>query len=354
MTNNRVWILVARKLSGEASLEELRELEQLLRDDQDLAYQVELYTALYENPSVQMRSDDERNLSWKRTTDLLREKFPGSFDRQKKGKLRRLWIRWSAVAAVLLAIVATIFYFPISDGTHQPATAVNEWKTMPGTRTKMVLPDGTQVWLNSDSYLTYNNDFGKSKREITLSGEAFFDVFHNPDVPLVVHAQSVNILVKGTAFNVRSYPEAGNVQTSLIRGSVQLTTNADPSRIIMLKPNEKITIETKAPLPKKGHTPNKATHVYHIDVLKESALSKTIPEISWVQNKLVFDNEPFEDVLNKMGKWYNAEFILNNEELMQKKFSGAFDKETLYEALSALQMINYFDFHIRGNKVYIK
>jgi ferric-dicitrate binding protein FerR (iron transport regulator) len=353
MTNNRVWILVARKLSGEASLEELRELEQLLRENRDLAYQVELYTALYENPSVTLRSDEERNLSWRSASSLLREKFPESFNRQAKGKLRRLWIRWSAVAAALVAIVATILYLSIRDEARKPATAVNEWKTMPGTRTKMVLPDGTQVWLNSDSYLTYNNDFGKAKREITLSGEAFFDVFHNPEVPLVVHAQSVNILVKGTAFNVRSYPEAGNVETSLIRGSVQLTTNTDPSRIIMLKPNEKITIETNAILPKTSHTP-KPTHVYHIDVLKESALSKTIPEISWVQNKLVFDNEPFEEVLNKMGKWYNAEFILNNEGLMQKKFSGAFDKETLYEALSALQMINYFEFDIRGNKVYIK
>ena len=105
---------------------------------------------------------------------------------------------------------------------------------------------------------------------------------------------------------------------------------------------------------KTKQTPVIKPSYYHIDALKESTVSKTIPEIAWVENKLVFDNEAFTAVIIKMEKWYNAKFIINNEDLAIKKFSGAFEKETLYEALSALQMINHFEFIINGNEVIIK
>jgi hypothetical protein len=159
---------------------------------------------------------------------------------------------------------------------------------------------------------------------------------------------------------VRNYPESETVETSLIRGSVELTTNADLGRKILLKPNEKITIEAKPEIKtvdisktKLAPLKNKYTY-YHIDILHQSAISNTIPEVSWIENKLVFDNDSFADVIIKMQKWYNVEIILNNTELAAKQFSGAFDKEDIFEALSALQITNHFEFEIKGKKVFIK
>lgn len=361
MMNNHVWNLVARKLAGEATLDELRELEQALRDDPELAYQVDLYTSYYDAPKPLNRSSEEKNDSWQNNKSKLAHEFVDTFTGEDAVAVRRIWPKrmWAAASVVVVLCVASYFIFDGSGRKEQlPATAVvNEMKTMPGTRTKMVLPDGTQVWLNSDSYITYNKDFGRSKRDITLTGEAYFDVFHDPDVPMVVHARAVNIWVKGTAFNVRNYPESESIETSLIRGSVELTTNEDPSRKILLKPNEKITIDAKPVTEVAGKSkqvPVIKPSYYHIDALKESAISKTIPEISWVENKLVFDNETFSEVVLKMEKWYNVKFNVENNELPVKKFSGAFEKETLYEALSALQMINRFEFTVNGNEVIIK
>ena len=234
MTNNHVWHLVARKLSGEATLDELRELEQALRDDPELAYQVELYSNYYDAPQSISRTVEDETNSWHNTKSKLRAEFPEAFSNEELSPVRRINGKKLLMAASVLVIitVASFFIFNPASRDEQLAngSAMNEMKTMPGTRTKLVLPDGTQVWLNSDSYISYNKDFGQSKREITLKGEAYFDVFHNPDVPMVVHARSVNIWVKGTAFNVRNYPESESVETSLIRGSVELTTNEDPAR----------------------------------------------------------------------------------------------------------------------------
>lgn len=376
MTNNQIWHLVARKLSGEASLDEIRELEQLLQDNPEIAYRVDLYNSYFEQPLQQTRTEEKKRVSWQKTHARLQEEFPGTFGGENnitpsipvhKSSFLIANKKWLAIAAVLVIAVTSAFYFVYhSRGTTQEQLAVkasdiNEMNTMRGTRSKTVLPDGTVVWLNSESRIAYNADFGKTKREVTLTGEAFFDVMHNAEVPMVVHAKNVNIWVKGTAFNVRSYPESGQVETSLIRGAVELTTDADPERKILLKPNEKIVVDVinpdsiavKVPAPVQQVSSSQRQNLYHIEQLKESRFN-IIPEISWVQNRLVFDNEIFTDVISKMEKWYNVEIVLENKKLERKSFSGAFEKENITEALQALQFINHFDFEIKGNKIFIK
>jgi transmembrane sensor len=373
MINDHIWHLVSRKLSGEANLDELRELQQLLKDDPEMAYRVELYTNYFEHPLSPQRTDEEKTVSWKKMQSQLQMEFPGAFSerdivppsRQKK-PLFITYKKWAAIAASLLIVAMTFFYLTRnnSDDSKQLAvkpTPTNEMNTMPGTRSKVALPDGTIVWLNGESHISYNTDFGQTKRELTLIGEAFFDVTHNPKVPMVVHAKNVNIWVKGTAFNVRSYPENTSVETSLIRGAVELTTNTDPERKILLKPNEKIVVDVYnndssniAPAAvEKINTTTARKGLYHIEQLRESRYN-VIPEISWVQNRLVFDNEAFTDVIAKMEKWYGVEIILENKKLAAKNFSGAFEKEDIASALQALQFINHFNFEIKGSKVYIK
>lgn len=369
MANTQLWHLVARKLSGEASLEELRELEQLLRDEPELAYKIDVYTQYFENPSTEKeRSIESKRSSWELTKAKLANEFPGVFTSTNDTypatiSSRKPFLKWLAAAGILL-ILATggfIWFNRQVPGGQDQASNELTWKemnTMPGTRSKTILPDGTIVWLNSDSKVTYNADFGKHKREITLTGEAFFDVAHNAEVPMLVKAKNVNIWVKGTAFNVKNYPESEQVVTSLIRGSVELTTDADPDRKILLKPNEKITIEVKPEGKEPGVAHDKTVRppksFYQIEKLKESTMANVIPEISWVQNKLVFDNEPFAEIERKMEKWYNVEIIVRNKSLETKSFSGTFEKENISQALEALQLIRHFEFEVKGSKVYIK
>lgn len=369
MVQSKIWLLMGRKLSGEASLDELKELERLLQADPELAYQIDLYSRFFEKSDPAFR---RTSAARQESLELFRQKLSLEMANDPAPQIqpdiaatstRRLvnWKRWVSAAAIFALLTTSGIWIynmrskaPVSDITTQQ---VNEVNTMPGSRSKNVLPDGTIVWLNSDSRISYNAAFGKEKREITLTGEAFFDVARNEAVPLFVHAKTVTIEVKGTAFNVRSYPGSDKVQTALIRGSVELHTKSKPDEKIRLKPNEKITIDITEDAGRNAvNTASKTPPVksYHIDVLKQSTLTTLIPEVSWIENRLVFDNEPLPDVIDKMEKWYNIDIVLTNKKLEGKKFSGVFEKENISEALSALQIINHFEYEVKGSTVIIK
>ncbi|MBX3239418.1 MAG: FecR domain-containing protein [Chitinophagaceae bacterium] len=357
MIPNRIWQLVARKLSGEAGIDEIRELETLLKEDAELAYRVHLYTRYFENPSGGPAENSRQEAGQRFRERLSREKtekVTPVADLKNKTPMRGKWL--VAAGWVLLAVLSVFLYRLNSrEDKGNPVTLANEFKTMPGTRSKTTLPDGSVVWLNSESRITYNKDFGVNNREVALQGEAFFDVVKNKAVPFIVHAQTVKIVVKGTAFNVRSYPGSQKVQTSLIRGAVELINEADPEHPIQLKPNEKITIRTgKRQLAEVPEKPGQKTETYHLDTLRQLAQTMTIPEVSWVVNQLVFDNEVFTEVIDKMEKWYNVDIVLINDALGSKQFSAVYEDEDVVQALEALQYVHHFDFEVKGRTIVIK
>lgn len=351
---NKIWQFVARKLSGEASLDELRELELLLKENPGLAYEVHLYIRYFENPGKNERAGKNKADALQRFRErLLQEELMVSASKKSAPAKRRLWLGAASIAAFLL-VAFWAFQVLRKTNVQNQAPLVSELKTMPGTRSKAVLPDGSIVWLNSESNISYNKDFGVEKREVYLTGEAFFDVVKKENTPFIVHAQTVKVVVKGTAFNVRSYPQSEKVQTSLIRGAVEVITEDDPSHPIVLKPKEKVTVQTgkqeKAML---AQTIDKKSN-FILEPLKVKESVQVIPEVSWVNDQLVFDNEQFGEVVDKMEKWYNVEFLILNERMTDTRFSADFEDENLKEALEALQYVRYFDFEIVGRKVIIK
>ena len=243
--------------------------------------------------------------------------------------------------------------FLLSRTTH-PDSSLSQQKiaTAPASRSKIKLPDGTQVWLNSNSQLLYDSgNFSKQKREVVLSGEAFFDVVKNEKIPFVIHAGNVNITVKGTAFNVKAYPSQKNIETTLIRGLIEITTKQEPDRKIIVKPNEKIiipgVIETGKSIYKQDNT-----FLYTISRLKKDE-HNTVAETVWMNSKLEFNNESFEELLPKLESWFSVEIHLNDIALKQKRFSGLIEKETLIQTLQALQLSCPFTYTINGTDVWI-
>lgn len=353
MTPNRIWQLVARKVSGEASLEELRELEMLLREHPELAYEVHLFIRYFESPGEDKLAERSKPAAIQRFRERMgQEGLPNEVPVKKSGVFpRKVWLTATSIAAAVLVLL--FVYLKNEKPVSPERQLVSELKTMPGTRSKTILPDGSIIWLNSESDISYNKDFGVEKREVYLQGEAFFDVVKNEKVPFVVHAQTVKIVVKGTAFNVRSYPGSAKVQTSLIRGAVEVIREEDPDHPIVLKPNEKITVVTKEETVLTALASSKEPRV-KLETLKVKESVQVIPEVSWVSDQLVFDNESFADVVEKMEKWYNVEFLVLNERIGDIRFSADFENENLKEALEALQYVKHFDFEIIGRKIIIK
>ncbi len=377
MHQERIWTLLSRKLSGEATSAELFELESLLEANPGINLPVEMAEEYWNIPAeadedfleatYHLHTQRLKNLG--HDLEVSKTEDAGLLNIEESGFVSRKRILWGSG---VLAAVALVFILVFSRGTKMAATgaaetAASEVSTKNGSRTKIMLPDGTQVWLNSDSRLVYDNEhFGdgtKEIREVSLTGEAYFDVVKNPARPFIIHTDKINIKVLGTAFNVKAYPEDKQTETSLIRGKIEVTIKNRPNDKIILSPNEKLVVEnneiinrkTKA-LPASGRTEMVADTVpsqVSINKLVYSPLDNSIAETGWVYNRLVFRDETFEDVALKMERWYNTEIEIQGEALKQLHLNGSFANESVTQALDALKISFAFKYRREGQKIII-
>lgn len=349
MKPDRLWILMAKKKSGEATKEELEELRLLLSDNIASGYTNEIIEKVWQAPLSTIPENKISGMAW--------EKINGHTG--SKTRLRTLTLtRYLAAASVLIVVTLAglIAYDHYSDN-NDPVTALrnmNHVTTQAGSKSKLELPDGTQVWLNGNSKLTYTNgNFGKENREVVLTGEAFFDVVRNEKVPFIIHTGPINITVKGTAFNVKAYPKEKTIETSLVRGLVEITTDEDPERKILLKPNEKIIIPVGINKSENQSVsePDSAASLYTITKLQST--TKEPAEIAWINTQLVFDDEPFATLAPKMESWYNIRIYFSDENLKKRRFSGVIEKETLKETLEAMQLSFHFNYQLKGQELWV-
>ncbi|MEN9570122.1 MAG: hypothetical protein RL172_1353 [Bacteroidota bacterium] len=373
-----VWALMAKKLAGEATAEELAELELLIRQNPQLNFSKEILLDFWQSAPVNdsqyaenkyrelvqqiknMGADDGRFTADDHFININGEEGL----RQKKG-----W-RWLTVAgSTLVAALVVIILYNMSFSASEPKetggiSMRNEVSTKAGSKTNLLLPDGTKVWLNASSKLTYDKSYGNKLREVTLVGEAYFDVVKNARQPFVIHTSKMDIKVLGTAFNVKCYPGEKTTETSLVRGSIEVTVK-DREEKITLKPNEKLVInneeldeikesaQNSTAGSKKRTTEKPIISLSHLTRLPKD--SSVVIETAWVENRLIFSSETFEEVALKMERWYNVKILLTDELLKKEPLTGNFEKENIYQALEALQLTNTpFSYNLKDNTIIIK
>ena len=368
MDNEKIWHLLILKLSGEATEEDRAELNDLLQQHPDMAAQAASVEGVWKSRGAEAKENtDERfNRHLQRLSDdtventpfyHMPEVRPGLTAEVRPGRVRKIWTLLGATAvAACLAIV--FFRSGVKGPTSTPLASGNFVSTKNGSKSKLQLPDGTQVWLNSGSNISYDNDFGGATRQVRLTGEAFFDVVKDNARPFIIHTTTVDITVLGTAFNVRSYPEEKVTETSLIRGAVEVTLKANADKKIFLKPNEKLIVSNDSTLVKsdsihvadvrKKPAAMTLTQVHHLN--KDTVAS----EVLWTKNKLVFDGETLSEVALKLERWYGVKVIIQGDELKNMEYTGVFDDDNLTEVLYALQLSGNFKYVVRRNEVVIK
>ncbi|MFZ4261947.1 FecR family protein [Sphingobacterium sp. HJSM2_6] len=217
-------------------------------------------------------------------------------------------------------------------------------ETKKGERKNITLPDGSSIWLNNASSITYNNGFGKENRDLMLVGEAYFDVASNKELPMLITANELLIKVVGTSFNVRSYPDEEIAETYLVEGNIQLYIQKDQphAQFLQLKPGEKIKIDQHVkPLdalqPSNNTASNKALTVSR-SMIVLNPLKTSATEIAWKENIMAFDSEPFEVVASKLEKWYDVQITITNEDLKKMEISGKFKESQIEEALEVIKL----------------
>jgi ferric-dicitrate binding protein FerR (iron transport regulator) len=360
MDKEEIWNLIAKKLAGEASPEELLELGKALRLDPDLHYSLEALQDMWiSNPVHEHELAEiafEKHL--KRMRALAVDPEPQVSNRRiSKNKV----LAFSFFG--LLMITLGIYLFRTSGNIAiigVPKTTC-EVVTRNGSKTNLLLPDGTSVWLNAGSRLTYDSLFGTHIREVTLSGEGFFDVVKNPAKPFLIHTGEINIRVLGTAFNVKSYPGEKTIETSLIRGSIEVSFADYSSKKIILKPNQKLVIEKRGEPQNKdaGHTESSPDVPFiTINHLNHTGSDSTIAETEWIQNRLTFADMSFKDLVTEMERKYGIPVLLLGSGLDTLHFTGSFQNETVLQALDALRLTaekstTDFTYRMEGNKVLI-
>ena len=280
--------------------------------------------------------------------------------RRKRQRRRRN----TALTVALLICVITAGWFWKNDNTSIAIVEKPVKETLiiaqKGSTTRSSLADGNSVWINAGSKLYYASDFSGATREVRLEGEAFFDVVKQANRPFIVHASGIDIKVLGTAFNVKSYPEDKNVETTLYRGLVQVLRHEDSlSKPIQLRPNHKLILpkqaaietvkmsEVKMPLTK--GIPTGITITPIDSTKKESERLET----AWRYNRLEFEGEYFEDVAKKMERWYNVSIIFTDDKVKRLEVVGKFENETVEQAFAALKEGFPITFKIDKNEILV-
>jgi transmembrane sensor len=364
MSSNRLWILLARKYNNELTPEEQEELEQLLRQHQDTFELNESFSRLkdlqVETHSTAAEEESSRHALAARL-NLLEQPLPTDKEPEAEHSStprRRYKAIWLSAAACCILIMGLVWW-SLQKNNEAPGLVRQNEVVTSSSKSKVQLPDGSTVILNRQSRLSYNKDFGVGSRAINLTGEAFFDIAHNESVPLIVTAGSIKIKVLGTAFNVRAYNADSAIETSLIRGSIEVSSSDNPERTIRMQPNEKIVF-SKDNSSSLSSTAEKAREAHRqtpgfvqINRIQPNPTDSTINEIVWVQDKLVFKKEPFYSLAQKMERWYQVKFRFKDRISEQLSLNGSLEKETLTEALDALQQLTPFNYSIDSGVVTI-
>jgi len=359
MVKERFIELLTKKLSDEINADELEEFNYFLLNDNECRQQYNFFKT-YWVPNQEQYSNSD--LLFQRIKKKIGADDPQTETHKEHTRPTGIFTFWRSMAAVFLVGIGIplIFYFLHHSPKASHAANLELTKTPSRVKSKIVLSDGSIVTLNSETVLRYPSEFSGQTREVYLDGEAFFDVAKDHKHPFIVHTGKMNVRVLGTAFNIKSYANDVTSETTLIRGAIEVTMADRPSDRIILKPNDKLILKSTtfkkysadrhlaAITPDSVHTNYALTNLTYL-----KSNDTTIVETSWVNNKLVFKDENFNSLANMMQRWYGVKIAFKNSNVKDYRFTGVFEKESILQALNALQMIEPFNYKLKNETVYI-
>jgi len=261
----------------------------------------------------------------------------------------------SLVKYTAAAVIATICFlagFWINNGndkSNKDIQLIAESKTTvplkhslyteKGVKGFITLPDSSRVWLNSDSRISYPDEFTGERRIVRLSGEAYFEVTTDSLHPMVVLTnKDFMIEVLGTTFNIRSYENDATAETTLYTGKIKMYYKDRMSsqiRTADLKPNDSFT-----------YTNSSRTH-------KQTIAPKPEIKRAWKDGELIFDNTSMEDVIKRLERWHGTNFIVNNNSIYKRKLSATFTSESIVQIMEIIRMVMPITYIYDNNTVTI-
>lgn len=261
-----------------------------------------------------------------------------------------------AVAASIAVIAVATFFIFRNSNKQQPVWAqqTSVFTTALAEKRTVKLPDSSTVILNAGSELLLDKDFGRKNRYVSLKGEALFEVEHNAETPFIVAVEGYDVKVLGTVFNVKAYPGEKKSETSLISGKVEIYLKNTAAAYKTLQPKEKFVItKDLEPLPASAPADVKAPVPSTAIMPLSYNRNQVNIETAWSQNRLVFENETFSDIREKLERWFNVKIIFEDKTVEQYTFTATFEKENINQVMKALQASYGFKYNIQGKEIKI-
>ena len=320
--------LLHRLIAGTTTEEENRQLMEWFRQCASKEEFFMLFeTAWKESPDEMPRDVQERmyrrlsrELDEKKTkTILLRSRFS--------------WKVWPQIAVACIIIVLGLVNYRMNDKQKQLSTQNFTVLAEKGQRAFITLPDSTKVWLNSDTKISYPADYGLKERNVTLVGEAYFEVAKNPDKRFIVEAKGMQVEALGTSFNVNAYQNDNKIIASLFSGSVRVSYDR---HVAILKPHESVKVELL----------NRSFSRYKDESMQNIAL--------WRKNEITFDGESLEEITHIMSRLYNTTICIEDESLKKVCYIGTIRNNNLENFIDIINLTTPVVYENKGDTVFLR
>lgn len=304
--------LIIRYLNGNCTPEEQAELKAWIEESNDTKSEYLSIKDIW----------DSLNSPKESTSEQLALFYKNQYTKIKSSRI--VWIRsFSAVAAIL--IIGLIFSVLVPTNTANPSESVQVFSVPMGSRSKVILADGSEVNLNSGSELKYSSGFSSQNRVVSLTGEAFFKVKTDKEHPFTVKTSDFDIKVTGTKFNVCSYADNKYSTATLEEGKISLQLK-DNSTTLKVEPGEKFLLDRK-------------TLVHSLDQADVES------EIAWKDDQFIFKNIPYSELAKRLERWYDVKLNFSDQKLQNYAFTGKFkNQETIWQVLDALKLTSPIDY----------
>lgn len=243
-----------------------------------------------------------------------------------------------AAAILLLPLLVFSAYYFINQ--YDNGGAYFTTSAARGQKAQVVLPDGTKVWLNSETKLDYPVSFGKGERQVELSGEAFFEVTENKETPFFVNAGLIKIKVTGTSFNLKAYPDDEEAEAVLMEGEIEMIALSEKDKgvsgPIIMKPGDACVF-------------NKKNNSFKPAAFREEEIN------GWKNNQLIFKDDDFELLAKKIERWYDVEMIYDKEALKGQRLTvELYEGERLGKLLEIIEIAVSAECTVENNKIYVR
>lgn len=338
MEHHELTSLFKKQLSGSITTLEFAQLKQLVVElDEQLVEQ-----CLYEVWELHEAADKRNKMSFEAVRENLKriiqpdlkKELPESPPHKASIQFGHTIQRVAAIIALPFMLGLGVYYFTKKSTINDFAKSQYSIETANGERTRIVLPDGTRVLVSANSTFTYPATFSKGSREVCISGEAYFDVKHNADMPFIVKSKEINIKVLGTKFNVYAYPDDEFFEVSLVEGKIQASLNHNNSKSFVLKPNEKLR------------------YLYASNTFQKSRTDLQV-ETAWTRGDLYFQSETLHTILPKIERFYGVKFAINGQ-LPDLRLTASFHETDVNEILRNLSVHYQFSYDKNGENINLK